>query len=47
MKFEFPEFCRFIIKEVIKDFVKIILVEDQKFKKIRSIIKGYLDSWKI
>jgi rhamnosyltransferase len=43
----FPEYCRFLVKENLKDLVKILLFEKEKIKKIKSMFFGYLDSRKL
>ena len=42
----FPEFLIFEILSIAKDLLKLVLLEDQKFTKLRSIIVGIVDGFK-
>ena len=42
----FPEFLIFEILSIAKDLLKLVLLEDQKFTKLRSIIIGIVDGFK-
>ncbi len=44
---DFPGYCFFLFKENLKDFIKIILFEEQKFKKITAMGRGLIDSWRM
>lgn len=39
----FPDYVKFDIKAFLKDFSKILLYESNKIKKMKMIIRGYLD----
>lgn len=39
----FPEYCRYLFKTQISEFLKIILYEDNKYKKIKSVLWGLFD----
>ncbi len=38
---DFPGFCFFLFREIFKDYIKIILFEDDKFAKTISVLKGF------
>ena len=42
----FPDFLIFEILSIAKDLLKLVLLEDQKFTKLRSIIIGIVDGFK-
>lgn len=42
-KNNFKNNCKDIMKEVKRDVIKVLLLEKDKYKKIRSMIRGYLD----
>lgn len=42
-KSEFLEFYKTVMKEIRRDIVKIILLENDKYRKIRNMIRGYID----
>ena len=43
IKNRYPEYTKQYLKVNIKDLLKVILVEDDKLRKIRYMIKGYID----
>jgi rhamnosyltransferase len=42
-KNKFPEFYKTVMKEVRRDIIKIIILEKDKYRKIRNMIRGYID----
>jgi rhamnosyltransferase len=42
-KNKFPEFYKIIMREIRRDIIKIIIIEKDKYRKIRNMIRGYID----
>jgi rhamnosyltransferase len=42
---QFPAMCRELISTSIKDAIKVLLVEEDKKRKMRSILRGVWDGW--
>lgn len=43
MRSRYPEFTNGYLKDTIKYVIKVILIEDEKYKKCKYILKGYFD----
>lgn len=43
IKKRYPEYTRYYTKSIIIDLVKVILVEEDKLRRIKYMLKGYLD----
>ena len=40
---KFPEYCSSELKTQFKEIIKLLLVEDDKLRKLKSIVRGYID----